>query len=272
MTIEPPGPVPKSVLQFFRNKGLQVGFNWRDVWRDEHAAAFTVAKAMQLDVLQTIRDAVDTAITEGQTLRQFKRDLMPLLQSKGWWGKADLADPLTGEVINAQLGSPRRLRTIYRANLRSARSAGQYQRAERTKEALPFFLYSLGPSREHRPEHEAWHGTILPIDHEWWATHLPPNGWNCKCRVRQISRSEAKRRGYSMPQPPEINMVRWENKRTGTIEFVPEGIDPGWDTNPGKTRHQALEATLAGKLKTASPMLEETISRDVEDYKRENPF
>lgn len=272
MTIEPPGPVPNSVLQFFRNKGLTVGFNWRDVWREEHAAAFTVAKAMQVDVLQTIRDAVDAALAEGKTLRQFQRDLMPLLESKGWWGKAEMTDPLTGEIINAQLGSPRRLRTIYRANLRSARAAGQYQRAERTKKALPFFLYSLGPSRDHRPEHEEWAGTILPVDHEWWATHMPPNGWNCKCRVRQISRAEAQRRGYSLPQPPEINMVRWENKRTDVVEWVPEGIDPGWDTNPGKIRHQALEASLAGKLKTASSMLAETINQDIEDYKRENRF
>ena len=32
-----------------------------------------------------------------------------------------------------------------------------------------------------RPEHRAWHGLILPIDHPLWDTHYPPNGWGCRC-------------------------------------------------------------------------------------------
>jgi len=172
-----PGPVPKYVLAFFRNKGWKIGFDYRDVWREEHSYAFTVAKATQMDVLSTLRQAVEDAIAEGRTLRDFKKDLTPTLQKLGWWGRKQMVDPVTGEVQKVQLGSPRRLKTIYNANLRSARSAGQWDRAQRTKEALPYFRYSLGPSEKHRKEHAAWQGTILPVDDPWWETHMPPNGW-----------------------------------------------------------------------------------------------
>ncbi len=61
-----PGPVPQSVpgeaLAYFQAKDLRPGFDYRDVWEQEHAHAFTVAKAIQLDVL---REAVEQALDEG---------------------------------------------------------------------------------------------------------------------------------------------------------------------------------------------------------------
>ncbi|MGH8014479.1 MAG: hypothetical protein ACREQ4_18475, partial [Candidatus Binataceae bacterium] len=56
---------PEDAISFFRKKGYQVGFDWHDVWQDEHARAFTVAKAMTADVLTEIRQAVDEAIADG---------------------------------------------------------------------------------------------------------------------------------------------------------------------------------------------------------------
>lgn len=277
MTIKGPGPVPKDALDYFNAKVHLPGFDYRDVWREEHAHAFTVAKATQMDVLTDIRGALKDALADGKTLRQFEKELTPTLQAKGWWGKKDMVDPETGDTVTAQLGSPRRLKTIYRANMRTARAAGQWQRAERTKKALPYMLYELGPSREHREEHVAWHGTLLPIDDPWWESHMPPNGWGCKCRVRQVSRIEAERlktkgvpaadraqeidpetglptgRRVKRTAPvkttaPKTEYVDWKNKRTGQVEQVPAGIDPGWDTNPGKVRQQNLENVLAGKI------------------------
>ena len=172
-----PGPPPKEALEFFRAKGWKLGFDYRDVWLREHAAAFTVAKVMSMDILGDIRGAVDDALAEGKTFRQFQKELTPVLQKKGWWGRKEVVDPQTGKRRLAQLGSPRRLRVIYNANLRAARAAGQWERAQRRKRAMPFLLYRLGPSEKHRPEHVAWAGTLLPVDDPWWDAHYPPNGW-----------------------------------------------------------------------------------------------
>jgi hypothetical protein len=280
MKITGPGPVPKEALNYFRAKVSAPGFDYRDIWKEEHAHAFTVAKAMQADVLDSIRGALDKSLAGGLTFRDFEKNLTPTLQELGWWGKSVMTDPLTGKDETVQLGSPRRLKTIYRANMRTARAAGQWERAERTKKMLPYLLYELGPSREHRDEHVAWHGTLLPVDDPWWTTHMPPNGWGCKCRVRQVGRAEAERlKQNGVPSPdrkqiinpttglptghrekgripvkteaPKIRMQNWENKRTGQIELVPEGIDPGWDTNPGKVRQQSALAMLTEKLDAA---------------------
>ena len=227
-----PGVVPREALAFFRAKGWAVGFSHLDVFREEHATAFTVAKAMEADVLVSIRGAVDDALEEGRTFRQFSNELTPKLQKLGWWGEQDRLDPLTGKKRPVLLGSPRRLRTIYRTNLRTARAAGQWDRVQRTSDTLPYLLYELGPSESHRPQHEAWAGTLLPIDDPWWTTHYPPNGWGCKCRVRQVSRREAERRG-GVSTRPDHDPVEWTNKRTGEVFTLDRGLDPGWDTNPG---------------------------------------
>ncbi|MGB1762972.1 phage minor head protein [Alloalcanivorax xenomutans] len=237
------GPVPQEALDYFRAKALQPGFDYRDVWRDEHDLMFTVAKALRYDVLSDIRDAVAEALAEGQTFRDFQKGLTPVLQKKGWWGKDDVRDLVTGEVREVQLGSPHRLRTIYRTNLRTARAAGQWERVQRTKRTHPYLLYQLGPSQEHRPEHQSWLGILLPADDPFWQSHYPPNGWGCKCWVRQVSRREAERlirSGRVSTVAPQIRTRAWVNKRTGEVETVPQGIDPGWDYHPGASRRQAI--------------------------------
>ena len=229
-------PGLRDALEYFRFRGLRTGFDYRDVWQEEHALAFTVAKAMDIGILDEIRAALDRALAEGMTFRQFRKDLTPVLRKMGWWGKKEMEDPLTGETVPARLGSHRRLRTIYRANLRAARAAGVWDRAQRTTKTNPWFLYEPGPGK-HCRRHEAWAGTILPVNDPWWDDHFPPNGWGCRCRARPIGAAEAERRGGPTERPAR-NEVTWWNKRAGRFEQADEGLDPAWATNPGK--HRAL--------------------------------
>ncbi len=50
-------------------------------------------------------------------------------------------------------------------------------------------------------------------------------------------------------------MVDWLNRRSGEIEQIPAGIDPGWASNPGKTRQQIVDAYLDDRLGIADPMI-----------------
>ncbi|WP_444667171.1 phage head morphogenesis protein [Cereibacter changlensis] len=256
-----PGPPPEA-SRYLTNKGLRPAFSFRDVEPEEHAVAFTVAKAMQLDVLTGIREEVQRALDQGLPLATFQKTLRPRLEALGWWGKEAMVDPATGKTRRVQLGSPRRLRTIYEANIRSARAAGQWERIQRTKRALPYLLYQLGPSIDHREEHLMKAGLILPVDHPFWATWFPPNGWGCKCWVRQITRFEAEDLGVDDDAPP-TPMRAVKNRRTGESRQIPLGIDPGWDRNPGALRLQAMEQLLNDKLDAADPAIARAALRDI---------
>ena len=254
------GPAPE-VRDWLRHKALRPSFSYKDVWAEEHAIAFTAAKATRLDVLSALRDSVQKAVEDGVPFDRWKRALQPELERLGWWGEKWMADPVTGKQRLVQIGS-RRLKTIYDSNMRAARAAGQWQRAMRTSEALPYILYELGPSENHRPEHVARAGMIRPVDDPIWQEWWPPNGYGCKCRVRQISRAEARRRGGETPAP-RIPTRAYYNERLERIDEVPVGIDPGWHTNPGLERHRFMVDLLAGRLQSAPADLRAVAIQDM---------
>ncbi|UKI55503.1 MAG: hypothetical protein L6V90_13100 [Treponema succinifaciens] len=164
--------IPRQALEYIRNKKLRPAFSYKDVWNEEHATAFTVAKAMQLDVLSDIKGAVEKAIENGTTFEQFKKELKPTLMQKGWWGKKKMTDPLSGETIAAQLGS----------------------------DLHPYLMYRIGPSLRHREQHVRWNNLIRPKDDPIWNYIFPPNGYGCKCYT--VAVTEARKQKYECDGVP----------------------------------------------------------------------
>lgn len=238
---------PKDVLDYFRGKSLRPAFSWLDVWGQEHAHAFTVAKATEADVLASFRATIDDAITRGLGFEDWRANLEPRLKSLGWWGPRSVEDPETGKVAKVDFSSPRRLRNIFWSNMRAARAAGQWERAQASKDVLPYLLYNRTTAADPRQEHLDWVGILLPIDHPFWQTHFPPNGWGCKCSVRQVGRAEARRLGGPSADPV-VETTPFVNRRTGERVDVPVGIDPGWHTNPGHARGRGLGRVLVDKI------------------------
>lgn len=241
---------PEEALAFFREKGFITSFAWQEVWQAEHEAGFTVAKMLDVDLLRDVRDAVDTAIANGETFAQFRSKLEPLLVEKGWWGRAQMVDPQTGETKLVQLGSPRRLRTIFRVNMQTAYAAGDWAQIQENADTAPYLLYDAIDDRRTRTQHRLWDGTVLRADDPWWQSHRPPNGWNCRCGTIQLSADEAHAAGYSITKnAPKIETREYVNPRTGEVSQVPKGIDPGFAYNPGATRLQHLKDSYQEKLR-----------------------
>ncbi len=244
---------PAEVRAFFAAKAIKPSWHWQDFDASEHAHAFTIAKTLGYDVIDDIHAALKTAIDSQQDYATFAKNLTPTLQAKGWWGQAEAEHPATGVKEVVQLGSPRRLRTIFWANSRTAYAAGQWTRIQATKRLLPYLEYLHTVAARPRPEHLAWVGTVLHADDVWWESHYPPNGWMCQCRVRQLSRGEAE--GRLTPDPPaDFGHTRFMNRRDGTLLSTPAGIDPGWATNPGMTRLAQASQFMAGRLAAAPPL------------------
>lgn len=50
-----------------------------------------------------------------------------------------------------------------------------------------YLEYSAVMDQRTRVEHSAMQGITLPVDHPFWDTHYPPNGWNCRCSVIPVA-------------------------------------------------------------------------------------
>ncbi len=248
-----------EAVDHFRAKGFHVGFDWRDTDAALHVRSFTVAKMLQLDLLQDVRVAVDAALAEGTTLSHFQDALEPLLVRKGWWGQQWQPDPLTGTPRRVTLGSLARLRTIFRTNLATAYSAGRWARIDRVKAELPYLRYVAVLDGRTRPAHAAWHGTVLPVDDPWWQTHYPPNGWNCRCLVQQLDAADLASHGYRVADGPPAGSERrvpWQNRRTGRVTQVPVGLEPGWAHHVGRAQvDRAVADQFIGRLDAAPAAL-----------------
>lgn len=250
------GLPPERALDFFRAKGLQASFDWRDMQRQEHDRAFTVAKLLDMDLLADVQTAVDQALADGKTFAEFRDQLTPLLQARGWWGTQEMTDPETGEQRLVQLGSARRLQIIYDTNLSTSYAAGHWQSIVANAKNAPYLLYNAVDDDRTREQHRAWDNTVLRWDDAWWQTHYPPNGWRCRCSVIQLSERDLRKLGKSGPDKAPSSPTReWLNPRTKEVRQIPEGIDPGWDYHPGRSRQQALLETASSKLQSAPPAL-----------------
>lgn len=266
---------PRDAVGYFRRKGYAVSWNWWEVWETAHARAFTVAKAVRLDVLSTLRGALDRALAEGHTYRTFARGVEPELRRLGWWGRQMVAGPEGVEV--ARLGSPRRLRTVFHTNMRTAHAAARRQAQDANVKSRPFWMYSARLDARTRREHAALDGAVFRADDPIWDSHYPPNGWNCRCRVRALTEGQVRARGLRVRdsrRDGELRRVTQEvgtDKRTGEVVTRPGTAwawtdaggkhvllpDPGWSHNPGASPFGGLVPGDRGAVRPLDPAVGE---------------
>lgn len=267
---------PKEAIAYFRAKGQHIGWNWYDTAVDVHARSFTVAKAARMDILITIQDEVNRAIAQGVSQQEFIDTLAPRLKKLGWWGKQVIVDS-AGNAETVQLGSPRRLALIYNVNTRVAYNVGRYAQLMNSTDTHPFWQYVAVMDSRTRPSHAALNGLVFRYDDPFWKTHYPPNGWNCRCRVRALSQARMDALGLKATQGDKYLTTKKVqaavNKATGEIidmdvTTFADGAhvmtpDVGWSYNPGSAAF-GLDQTLIRKLiEVKSPQLREMVVKEM---------
>jgi SPP1 gp7 family putative phage head morphogenesis protein len=247
---------PERALGFLNAKGLQTSGSWQEVWQEAHARTFTVANCAKLDVLQDIHNALTDALKNGKTFSQFQDELQPLLQKKGWWGKA--IDPKTGEVTATypnsskpiEYGSPRRLQVIFDTNVRNAYMAGKYNAFTRNTLTHPYWMYTAILDNRTRPAHRSLHGRVFRHDDPIWQAIWPPNGFRCRCTVINLMETDMEAQGYALSDSKgytkEIEVpVSKTNPDAGTTTVTQiklPGMERSFRTDPGFNTNQARVA------------------------------
>ena len=103
------------------------------------------------------------------------------------------------------------LQAEYQTSLASSRMAAEWNRIVADADLLPLLEYDTVGDGRVRPTHAALDKICRPVNDKFWTNYYPPNGWRCRCSVRQITAEEGtvtNLQGWLKPDdvPPEFMM------------------------------------------------------------------
>ena len=179
---------PQDAIDYLQAKGFKIGWDWHETLNEAHSRAFTVAKMARIDLLRDIRKSLIDAMQQGQGLEQWKANITPTLQRQGWWGKQTVINP-AGMEQTVQLGSPRRLKTIFNTNMHKSLAAGRYKAMMATTETRPIWVWVHISISNPRKIHLARNGEARSYDDPFWLYAYPPTKFGCQCKV--VARRES---------------------------------------------------------------------------------
>jgi hypothetical protein len=196
--------------------------------------AFTVAGVAQLDIVAQVWEAVERATAEGLSLAAFKKAVTASLEAA--WG---------GTVAHP----PWRIETIFRTNLQLAYSRGRYEQMTDPDvlEARPYWKFDAVLDGRQTHVCEVCADTVLPADHAWWKTHVPPLHFNCRSAISTLTEEDAAELGVTS-KPANV-------KAEGTFGNAPER--KAWEPDADDYPAQLWEAFEAKQSRQAKPLTRE---------------
>lgn len=84
------------------------------------------------------------------------------------------------------------LKTEYHQTVATANMAAKWKDFERNKDLYPNLRYVTAGDNRVRDKHAQWDGLVLPLEHDFWKKHVPPNDWGCRCNAVQTDEEVTK--------------------------------------------------------------------------------
>lgn len=181
--------------------------------------SFWIGGGLQLAQVQRVFDEIGKALENGEPFEDFRQRV-----------RSTLKDPVHAE-------------TVYRNAVQRAYNAGRYRQMREPSVARfrPYWLYDSILDSRTTETCLTRNGTLLPQDHEWWATNVPPLHHRCRSSLRNLRKSEAEKRGVTKVPPVLPSHEGWGN--------APDNA-PIWKPDPKKTDPTLLKE-LERKKKAA---------------------
>lgn len=104
------------------------------------------------------------------------------------------------------------LKTEQDTSFGQSQSADSWLQYDKEKDIFPLLKYQTAEDERVRHEHAEWDNKVFPVDHPFWDTRMPLNGYNCRCRVIQL-----------------------RSGKQSTFKGVQENTDKQFQKNPGKS-------------------------------------
>lgn len=169
-------------------------------------AAFTVARAANLDAIERANRLLVQDVARGGTLEEFRQRI--------------------DETLGESALNPRHLENVYRTNVAAAYTAGLVEILGHplVADEFPYLEYHAVHDSRARPEHREMEslgiqGTnVYRRDDPVWQTFLPPWDYQCRCAVIPLSLEDAAGKGIREAQ-------QW-------LESGAPPVQPAWVSRP----------------------------------------
>lgn len=148
-----------------------------EVMRAVENGSFAALGAATQHVAEEVRDRIVKGMSEGKSRDQIAADIVG---DTGW--------------------AESYAQTVYRTNVTRAYSDGVKAMGAKPElaGAVAAYEFSATMDSDTRPNHAAANGFTAQTHDTAWHTLEPPLGFNCRCRLRAITRQEAMRRGMDL--------------------------------------------------------------------------
>ena len=143
--------------------------------------------------------SLNGTVVDGETLIGLQKNLVVFSLFKNHHNMRDVASLLTidgkkiayadfeKEALKVSISYNKNwLKTEYDTTVSTAESASKWVDIQKSKSIYSLLQYVTKHDDKVRHEHANFNGTILPVNHPYWNTHFPPNGWNCRCTVEKL--------------------------------------------------------------------------------------
>jgi SPP1 gp7 family putative phage head morphogenesis protein len=203
----------KEAVEYLIGLTAMSAYEYAKLSAAHRTRAFSIAEQSNADLLEGVRKELQEAVENNMTFRQF----------------LDGMDEVFDKYGVTKL-STRRAELVFRQNVQTAYAVGRH--AQMTEPHImrirPYWQYVAVRDGRTRPSHRALDGLVFPATHEFWNTHYPPNGYQCRCTVKALSERQVRERGLEVLDSLPADLV---DPRTGEI-IEDASPDPGFDINP----------------------------------------
>lgn len=177
-----------NAVSKIKNRVAVKDYYFEKLPQDVRSLAFTVSNLETLRQVEMVKRSLDNALEKGESFEAWR-------------------DNLDTEVITSL--SNARLETVYRTNVNSVYNQSTRFNAV-TSDVTPYLMYDAVGDERTRPEHMRLDGTVKRGDSKFWDKYTPPLGFNCRCGVVPISKTQADEIGIStrgvdsFPEPEDL--------------------------------------------------------------------
>jgi SPP1 gp7 family putative phage head morphogenesis protein len=142
--------IPEEVLKYIREK------------------AFTIAGVEDDELIADVKKRLEKAVADGTDFKDFKSEVNKIFDSYG----------VTGISSN-------HLQTVFRTNVYSAYSIGQFNQVMEMPDRFPMWRYFAVLDSRTRPYHRELNGRIYRVGEG----PIPPIDYNCRCTAQYLHTS-----------------------------------------------------------------------------------